>query len=161
MSDTRWNPPYYSLNVALNYLAFPGSTQHIIYGPLAGPPTFLGPAPPGQNAGSGVQATGNISGWDSGNANLTGLTGIIFPEGIRDPSVRNWSFGIQRELRPKLILEVNYVGTAADDLIHAESVNRIPGALLPEGTCVTDNFGRKLCGKVNPINPQGRLNPNY
>lgn len=170
MADTRWNPPYYSLNQALNYLIFPGSTDNIIYGPVAGgPPTFVGPAPPGQNAGSGVQATGNISGWDSANPNLAGLTGIIFPQGIRDPAVRNWFFGIQRELRPKLILEVNYVGTAANDLIHAESVNRIPGALLPEGACVTDNFGRKLCSKVNnnvtpdgyAINPRGLLNPNY
>lgn len=170
MSDTRWNPPYYSLNEAFNYLIFPGTTQQIVYGPTTGgPPSFLGPAPPGQNAGFGVQATGNISGWDSANANLAGLTGIIFPQGIRDPVVRNWFFGIQRELRPKLILEVNYVGTAANDLLHAEDVNRIPGALLPEGTCVTDNFGRKLCSKINtnltpdgyPINPQGLLNPNY
>ena len=170
MSDTRWNPPYYSLNQAFNYLIFSGTTQQIVYGPAAGgPPTFLGPAPQGQNAGFGVQATGNISGWDSANANLAGLTGIIFPQGIRDPLVRNWFLGVQREIRPKLIMEVNYVGTAANDLIHAESVNRIPGALLPEGTCVTDTFGRQLCSKFNtnltpdgfPINPQGLLNPNY
>ena len=45
----------------------------------------------------------------------------------------------------------------------------MPGARLPEGACVTDNFGRKLCSQVNTkqddngfaINLVGRLNPNH
>ena len=61
------------------------------------------------------------------------------------------------------------MGTAGRKLFRAESVNRVPGARLPEGTCVTDTFGRKLCSQVNSntasngieINPAGRLNPNY
>jgi len=60
------------------------------------------------------------------------------------------------------------VGTAGHKLFRAQSVNRIPGARLPEGTCLSDNFGRRLCSQVNPnedangfvINPVGRLNPN-
>ena len=56
----------------------------------------------------------------------------------------------------------------ATNCFEQKSVNRIPGARLPEGTCVTDTFGRKLCSQVNTnedangfvINPVGRLNPN-
>src|SRR5437762_13634600 len=80
-----------------------------------------------------------------------------------------WFFGVQRELLPSIPIEMNYVGTAGRKLFRAETVNRIPGTRLPEGTCVTDTFGRKLCSQVDSnlasngieINPVGRLNPNY
>jgi hypothetical protein len=66
-------------------------------------------------------------------------------------------------------VELNYVGTAGRNVYRAENVNRVPGERLPEGTCTTDNFGRRLCSQINTnqagngleINPQGRLNPNY
>ena len=167
-SNTRWDPPFYSLNSALNSLG--GDINHVVYGPVGGGmPTFLGPAPPGQHSGSGVQATGNISGWDPANPNIAALTSIIFPEGIPDPSVKSYFLGIQRAIRRDLVLEANYVGTSGSHLIRAENVNRIPGGLLPEGTCVRDNLGRKLCsqrdtglnqyGQYN--NWSGRLNPNF
>ena len=168
LSNTRWNPPFYSLNRIFNFLA--GDVNSVIYGPVDGSkPTFLGPAAPGQHSGTGVQATGNISGWDPSNPQLALLSSIIFPEGIRDPYVENWFLGVQHELRNSITMEVNYVGTAGRKLFRAESVNRVPGARLPEGTCVTDTFGRKLCSQVNSnlasngieINPVGRLNPNY
>jgi len=116
-----------------------------------------------------VQATGNISGWDPGNPHLAAFTGIVFPEGVRDPYVENWFFGLQRQVRSRVIVQLNYVGTGGHKLFRAEDVNRIPGARLPEGTCVTDTFGRKLCSQVNAhtdangsvINPVGRLNPNF
>ena len=76
------------------------------------------------------------------NPNIAGLTSIIFPEGIPDPSVRSYFLGIQRAIRRDLTLEANYVGTSGSHLIRAENVNRIPGGLLPEGTCVRDNLGR-------------------
>jgi hypothetical protein len=83
--------------------------------------------------------------------------------------VENWFVGGQRELRHSMTVEVNYVGTAGRKLFRAESVNRVPGARLPEGTCVTDIFGRRLRSQVDSnlasngikINPTGRLNPNY
>jgi len=76
---------------------------------------------------------------------------------------------VQREILPKLMIEGNYVGTAGHKLFRAENVNRIPGGRLPEGTCVLDNFGRKLCSQIDstagstgdPLNPFGRLNPNF
>jgi hypothetical protein len=168
LSNTRWNPPFYSFNRVSNFLA--GDVNSVVYGPVDGAqPTFVGPAPPAQHSGTGVQATGNIGGWDPFNPQLALLSSIIFPEGIRDPYVENWFVGVQRELRRSMTVEVNYVGTAGRKLFRAESVNRVPGARLPEGTCVTDTFGRRLCSQVNSnlasnglkINPAGRLNPNY
>jgi hypothetical protein len=169
LSLTRWNPPYYSLNRESNFLDN-NPDVNVIYGPVdGGPATFLSPAPSAQYSGTGVQATGNISGWDPSNPQQSGFTAIVFPEGLPDPYVESWFFGVQRELRPKLIVEANYVGTAGRNLYRAENVNRLPGGRLPEGTCVTDNFGRRLCSQINTnhaangleINPQGRLNPNY
>ena len=167
LSNTRWNPPYYSLDNAVNFLG--GDVSHVVYGPVGGgSPRFLGPAPAEQNSGSGVQATGNISGWDPTNPLIAGQTAIVFPEGIRDPYVENWFFGVQHQIPARIVVQLNYVGTAGHKLFRAEAVNRIPGARLPEGTCVTDTFNRKLCSQVDTnedangfkINPVGRLNPN-
>ncbi len=170
LSLTRWNPPYYSLNNISNFLDGNPAGQ-LVYGPVGGSAvTFLGPAPSAQHSGFGVQATGNISGWAPSNPQTSGFTAIVFPEGLRDPYIENWFFGIQRELHPKLTVELNYVGTLGRNLFRAENVNRVPGARLPEGTCVTDNFGRRLCSQRNsntapnglPINPSGQfLNPNF
>ena len=158
LSNTRWNPPYFSLDDARNTLG--GGSSNIVYGPVAGgTPTFVGPSPPGQYAEAG--ATGNISGWDPSNPHLGALTSIVFPEGIRDPYIENWFFGVQREIRPRLSVEVNYVGTAGHKLLRAESVNRVPGGALPEGVCLNDTFGRRLCSQINDNNPDGVLNPNY
>ena len=167
LSVTRWNPPYYSLDGPSNFLF--GDVGQVVYGPVGGgAPTFVGPAPPAQHAGNGVQATGNISGWDPANPHIAAGTAIVFPEGIRDPYVENWFFGVQHQVRTGIVVQLNYVGTAGHKLFRAEAVNRVPGARLPEGTCVTDSFGRKLCSQVNTsedangfvINPVGRLNPN-
>ena len=169
LSLSRWNPPFYSLNQESNFLN--GNPDvNVVYGPVdGGQPTFQGPAPPAQHSGIGAQATGNISGWDPSNPQIAGFTAIVFQKGLHDPYVENWFVGVQRELRPKLTAELNYVGTAGRNLYRAENVNRVPGGRLPEGTCTTDNFGRRLCSQINTntapngieINPQGRLNPNY
>jgi outer membrane receptor protein involved in Fe transport len=169
LSLTRWNPPYYSLNRESNFLdGNPG--VNVVYGPVdGGQPTFQGPAPIAQHSGTGAQATGNISGWAPSNPQLSGFTAIVFSDGIRDPYVENWFVGLQREVRPKLTVELNYVGTAGRNLFRADNVNRVPGGRLPEGTCVTDNIGRQLCSQINTnpapngleINPLGTLNPNY
>ncbi|MGH9544923.1 MAG: TonB-dependent receptor domain-containing protein [Terriglobales bacterium] len=167
-SNTRWNPPYYSLDQAFNALL--GNVNHVVYGPVGGEaPTFLGPAPAAQHSGTGAQATGNISGWDPSNPNIGALTSIIFPEGIPDPAVKSYFLGVQRAIRRNLTAEANYVGTSASDLIRAEDVNRVPGGLLPEGTCVRDNLDRLLCSQLDsrlnpygqPNNLTGRLNPNF
>ncbi len=170
LSNSRWNPPYYSFNIADNFLF--GDTSAIIYGPgtnsnvaggcpnCATAPTYTGP-PSNVGQGVGAQAVGNLSGWDATNANLAFLTGIVFPEGIRDPYVYNYFLGIQHELLPKLVIEVNYVGTTAHKLFRAQNVNFIPGGRLNAGTCTQDNLGRTICSQRGALNPVGRLNPNY
>ncbi len=163
LSNSRWNLPFYSFNDAVT--PWNGGAENIIYGlapcPLAGcNPTFIGP-PTNVGQGVGAQAVGNLSGWDATNANLAFLTGVIFPEGIKDPYVYNYFLSVQREVLPKLVLEVNYVGTTAHKLFRAEDVNRIPGGVLPAATCVTDNLGRLICSQKGAFNGVGRLNPNY
>jgi outer membrane receptor protein involved in Fe transport len=163
LSNSRWDPPFYSFNSAQDGLNGGGDT--VIYGPTicgaascasdpATAPTYLGA---GTNPGMGIgaQATGNIGGWAGFNPDLAILTGIVLPGGIRDPYVYNDFFSIQREIMPKFVLEVDYVGTISHKLFRAEDINRAPGTLLPVGVQVTDNFGRVLTGNG------GRPNPNF
>ena len=151
LSLTRWNLPFYSLNSISNFLDG-NPNARVVYGPVdGGQPTFLGTAPLAQHSGNGVQATGNLSGWDLSNPQTSNFTSIIFPEAMRDPYVQNWFFGVRREIFPKVTVEINYVGTAGQKLFRAENVNRIPGGRLPEGICATDNFGRKLCSQIRTI----------
>jgi hypothetical protein len=166
LSNSRWNPPFYSFNL-MDSAALDGGGSIIVYGPTTcnaagtvcnpsgATPTYLGaPTNPGQ--GVGAQAVGNLSGWAASNPQTAYLTGIIFRQGIKDPYVYNYYLSMQRELAPKLSLELDYVGTTAHKLFRAENINRIPGGGLPVGGCVKDTFGRTLCGQ-----PGGRINTNY
>lgn len=96
--------------------------------------------------GVGAQASGNIGGWASFNPDTAYLTGIVLPQGIRDPYVYNDFLSIQREIMPKTVLEVDYVGTIGHKLFRAQDINRQAGDLLPAGVTITDNFGRTLTG---------------
>jgi len=166
LSNSRWNPPYYSFNGIAGGVGIPGAD--VVYGPstcsggvcqqdpttpvnyTSNPGTNPNQGPPGQ-----AQNAGNISGWDSNNPNLAVLTGIIPPEGIRDPYVYNFYLSVQHEILPKMVVEARYVGTAGHKLFRAEDINREPGSLLPAGITATDNFGRTLTGLGH------RLNANY
>jgi hypothetical protein len=186
LSNSRWNPPFYSFNGVQNALG--GSVSGIVYGPMAscdpvttactssGASVAFDGVPGNLGIGEGTQNNGNINGWFSGNPNFAILTGIIFPEGIRDPYVLNYYVGIQREILPKTILEVNYVGTRGYKLFRAEQGNRAPGINMagpgvdpgeddilgtpddipiPAQTAV-DSLGRTLTGLGRRF-----LNPNY
>jgi len=179
LSNSRWNAPYYSFDQATNFLG--GGIADVVYGPTTcgaslgtcvpsgDPATFSGAGTnPGQ--GVGVQAAGNIVGWAPNDPHLSFRSGVIFPSGIRDPYVYSFFLGVQHELMDKLVMEVNYVGTAGHKLFRAEDINRIPGGKLPVGGCTVDNFGRSICGQVDqtpyagttiPVNPLGQLNPNF
>jgi uncharacterized protein YaiE (UPF0345 family) len=170
LSNSRWNPPFYSFNLEFTpWSGVPGANSTIVYGPsdctgvtvgnpcatTTAAPTFEGTGTnPGQ--GTGPQDTGNIMGYFSGNPNTAFLTGIVYPQGIRDPYVFSYYFGVQREILPKMVLEVNYVGTQGYKLFRAENVNRLPGIALPAGTTAVDQFGRTLTGLGH-----ANLNPNY
>jgi hypothetical protein len=180
LSNSRWNLPYYSFDLEDNFIAGAGSTASIIWGPTtcatggtypyncaptggalygAGgvAPTYTGAsANPGQ--GTGAQATGNILGWNGQAPNTAYLTGIIFPQGIDDPYVYNYYLGIQHEILPKTIVEVDFVGTTGHKLFRAEDINRAPGAYLPAGVTLVNNVGETLLGYGGLPNPNyGRL----
>jgi outer membrane receptor protein involved in Fe transport len=172
LSNSRWNPPYYSFNLEPNALF--GGSATVVYGPTTctgttpatgvctptgAAPTYIGhPGNAGQSAfpSGGAENTGNITGYASFNPDTAYLTGIILPQGVDDPYVYNFFLSVQREIATKTVLEVNYVGTAGHKLFRAEDTNRAPGAQLPVGGCLTDNLGRDLCGL-----PGGLPNPNY
>ncbi len=179
LSNTRWNLPYYSFNLAENFLI--GNVNNVVYGPhtvgssgqvVFDPPqkpTFTGPATnPGQ--GVGAQAVGNLTGWDPNNPNLGFLTSFVDPGGLRDPYVYSFFLGIQREVAPNLLMEVNYVGSAGHKLFRAASVNAVRGGGLPiPGMCLAVQ-GETVCSnrdlRINsvtgdPVNPIGLVNPNY
>jgi outer membrane receptor protein involved in Fe transport len=168
LSNSRWNLPYYSFNLGSNFLV--GGVQTLVYGPYSatGPgcpncpvaPTYTGP---GTNIGqgTGAQDFGNLVGWLPSNSNTAYLTGIVQPHGVDDPYIYNSYLSVQRELASKWVVEADYVGTAGHKLFRSENLNSIPGGKLPAGACVTDNFGRQVCGQVSANNPLGLLNPNY
>jgi outer membrane receptor for ferrienterochelin and colicin len=169
LSNSRWNLPYYSFNQVIGGVG--QLNQDVVYGPstcTGAPPTgncqqvsnvpvtFTGaPTNPNQGPPGQSQAQGNITGWDPSNPNQATLTGIIFPAGIKDPYVYNFYFSVQREIMPKTVVQLDYVGTAGHKLFRSEDINRQPGSYLPAGTTVTDNLGRTWNGL------SGRLNQNY
>ena len=171
LSNSRWNLPYYSFDEILGG-GVGQQNNDVVYGPStcngAAPPNgicvqnpsvapaFTGaPSNPNQGPTGQAQAQGNITGWDPSNPNVANLTGVVFPKGVRDPYVYNFHLGIQREILPKTVIDVKYVGTAGHKLFRAEDVNRQPGSYLPVGATYTDNFSRTFTGLG------GRLNPNY
>jgi outer membrane receptor protein involved in Fe transport len=167
LSNSRWDLPYYSFNAACCNTDQP-SGSNIVYGPssLQGgiyaqdptiAPTFTGCGTNVGNMGPCVQAQnhGNIEGWDPHNTNAALLTGIVYPSGVRDPYVYNFYLDIQREIMPKTVIDVKYVGTAGHKLFRAEDINRQPGSLAPAGSVFEDDIGRTLYGLG------GRLNQNY
>ncbi|HSB76526.1 MAG TPA: TonB-dependent receptor [Terriglobales bacterium] len=164
LSNSRWNPPYYSFNEAFNALG--GGSDIVPYGPQTpgSAPRYTGGPDPLNNQGfDPATSTGNIQGWAPTNPDQAILTGIVFPGGIRDPYVYNWYLGVQHEIAPKTVVEVDYVATAGHKLFRAQNVNRMAGDRLPSGVCTTDIFGRNLCSNINDLTQSGHayLNPNY
>jgi outer membrane receptor protein involved in Fe transport len=173
LSNSRWNLPYYSFNAVGPIEGIPGT---IIYGP-SGPnagkaPGYTSSAPgSGQNPGQGVgaQSIGNLSGWAASNIDAALLTGIVPPQGIKDPYIYNFFFGIQREIAPKTVIEANYVGTAGHRLFRSQQLNRTIGGVLPAGATVTNNLDETVTGLGGFPNPnygvlrewQNAVNSNY
>ncbi len=170
LSNSRWNLPYYSFNQVIGGVGVSGAD--VVYGPSTCtglPPTGTcqqvsnvpvtfsgcGTNPGNQGPCSQSQNQGNINGWDPSNPNQATLTGIIFPEGIRDPYVYNFYLSLQHQISTKMVMQLDYVGTAGHKLFRAEDINRQTGSYLPVGSVVTDNFGRSWPGLG------GRLNQNY
>ncbi len=158
LSNSRWNLPYYSFNVADPIYGNPGV---IMWGPFGSnglpdpsrAPTITGaPDNPGQGpAAAGFE--GNIYGWWPGNPNLAALTGIPDPS-TRSPYVENGFFGIQKQISPTTMFELNWVGTFGHKLFWAENPNRITGGLLRDPSTIIDPCtGQAAIAATPKINP--------
>jgi outer membrane receptor protein involved in Fe transport len=132
LSNSRWNLPYYSFNIACpaswcGYAALPvfAPTNADGTANTSATPTYGGaPANPGQGP-AGLGFAGNLMGWYPTSPNLAYLTGIPDPSGLRNPYVESTFLGIQQELTPTTVLEVNWVGTFGKKLFWAENPNRV------------------------------------
>ncbi len=124
LSNSRWNPPYYSFNgiTKPEWGGRPGEV--VLYGPQT-PGQAVTATGPNPNIGA-HSLEGNIAAYWPDNPNTTALTGIPNP-GMRDPYVMSWFLGFQREIRRDLVIDVNYVGTAGRKLIRSEDWNRFTG----------------------------------
>ncbi|MFB3922684.1 MAG: carboxypeptidase regulatory-like domain-containing protein [Terriglobia bacterium] len=162
LSNSRWNLPYYSFNLTMPIYGYPGLP---VYGPTnadgtpntSATPTYGGaPDNPGQGpAGLGFQ--GNIMGWYPTSPNLAYLTGIADPSGLRNPYMESAFFGIQHELSPTTVLEVNWVGTFGKKLFWAENPNRVVNGYARSslidpctGTDYSDGAGGVTTALLNP-----------
>ncbi|HUY12317.1 MAG TPA: TonB-dependent receptor [Terriglobia bacterium] len=166
LSNSRWNLPYYSFNEACPICGLAGMPT---FGPTLanGLPatgiaaTFSGsPTQPGAigNGPGGLGFAGNIMGWYPGNSNLAALTGIPNPN-YTLPYYENAFFGIQRELNPSTVLEVDYVGTWGRHLFWAEDPNRVVGGMQATAiTPITNPCTGALVGGGLTA-PTGLLNP--
>ncbi len=181
LSNSRWNPPFYSFNLAFcgdNFNVFqwnlvgPQFTDSCVFGPVNNvAPTFTGPP---SNVGTGPAGAtfnafaGNIQGWNPFNANAAFLTGIAFPN-FRDPYVYGSHLSIEHEFPAHAVLKVSWVGTFGHKLYRAEDINRhfggrdLKSASGPtfSGPCALFGPYRVNClfGKLR--NWQNSVNSNY
>jgi hypothetical protein len=130
LSNSRWDPPYYSFNLAFcsdgNAIGA-GLSDACPFGPqdgslptYTGPPTNPGAGPAGATAGA---FAGNIIAWNGWNANSAFLTGIVLP-GFRDPYVYGSHLSVEHEFKGGFALKVAWVGTFGHKLYRAEDINR-------------------------------------
>jgi len=154
LSNSRWNPPFFSFNAAFNDIGnglpigdVASGTTWVPWGPTActdlrdpltcGPsgaaPNYTSSATPSIGAGPGVLQVGNIQGWFPGAPNQAFLTGIVLQDRpILDPWITNYHVGFQHEFLTDYVLEINYVGTRGRNLFRAQQINRQRGNRLPQ-----------------------------
>ncbi len=158
LSNSRWNLPFYAFNEACPvFCGVPGLPT---YGPTSANGTPTGAAPtfsgPPDNVGQGPAGAGfagNIMGWLSANPNVASLTGIPSPT-YQLPYIEQFFFGIQRELTPSTVLEINGVGTLSRHLFWAEDPNRVVGGKQrPAGTVFNPCTGTYASGSPPQVNP--------
>jgi hypothetical protein len=157
LSNSRWNLPFYSFNEAcpaacsLNGLPTYGPTNPDGSPNTTVAPTFSG-APSNAGAGpGGLGFLGNIQGWLPSNPDLAHLTGIPSPN-YKLPYVEQFFLGVQRELSPSIVLEVNGVMTLGKHLFWAEDPNRVVGG-KQNSTGRLDPCTGQIVPKTPYVNP--------
>jgi len=137
----------YALEPALLFLGratifWRAMSARLCTGRLERSPQVRGTRSPEQNSGSGVQATGNISGWDPTNRISREGRPLCFQKGFETVcrELVFWSAASNPRWNCRSTQLCRY---GRPQTVRAEAVNRVPGGRLPEGTCVSDTFGRK------------------
>jgi len=146
LANSRYNPPYYSLNGIFEpeWGGRPGEV--VLYGPQT-PGQAVAATGPNPNIGA-HSLEGNIIAYWPDNPNTTALTGIPNPS-MRDPYVMSWFLGVQREIRRDLVIDVNYVGTAGRKLLRAEDWNRFTGDRAGAGSPTGEWAGDTDWNRIN------------
>jgi Carboxypeptidase regulatory-like domain/TonB dependent receptor-like, beta-barrel len=150
LSNSRWNFPFYSFNEACPVLC--GLAGFPTYGPtdangnLTGAaPTFSGAPSTIGNGPAGLGFAGNIMGWLPSNPNLSHLTGIPSPD-YKLPYYEQFFLGVQQQISPSMVLEVNGVGTLGRHLFWAEDPNRVVGGRQASNPAINPS----TTGVLNP-----------
>jgi hypothetical protein len=159
LANSRWNMPFYAFDMVQPIWGSPGLP---VYGPMnpdgtpntTATPTYSGPPTnPGQGP-AGLGFAGNLMGWYSGSPHMAYYTGIPDPVGMRTPYVESGFLGIQHEVAPNTVLEVNWVGTFGKKLFWAENPNRVVGGMSRDPSTLTNP-----CTGDTLSTPTGLLNP--
>ena len=167
MSNSRWQPPFYSFNLAFCSSGVnnpgPGNRDTCIFGPFNGAaPTYTGPP---SNIGSGPAGAtanafaGNIMGWNPYNANAAFLTGIILPNDFADPYVFGSQLSLEHQFGGGFVLKTSWVGTFGHKLIRAENINRYFDSVQLNPTCTTPGAANCLFGRLRTW--ENSVNSNY
>lgn len=149
LSNSRWNPPFYSFNLAgcssgINVVGsqYPDAC---IFGPVNGAaPTFTGaPTNPGAGpAGATDNAfAGNIDGWNPYNSNAAYLTGVVLPN-FRDPYVYGAQLSLEHQFAGGVVLKTAWIGTFGHKLYRAEDINRYFGGRIADNA---SGVGQDFC----------------
>lgn len=158
LSNSRWDPPFYSFNLALCSdlnVTGPAFSDACPFGPQDGSlPTYTGP-PPATQTGAGPPGTtgdafqGNIMAWNPYNSNGAFLTGITFPN-FRDPYVYGSHLSIEHEFSGGFALKASWVGTFGHKLYRAEDINRQFGGKDLAAGVGPSQFGICASGGAGP-----------
>ncbi|MBI4906319.1 MAG: TonB-dependent receptor [Acidobacteria bacterium] len=80
---------------------------------------------------------------------------------LRNPYYQRWSFGIQRELRRNVVLDVSYVGSKGTKLFATEQFNPlVPSSLRVTPANVASIPASRLVGRLDPLSGSRNIRTN-
>ncbi len=167
LSNSRWQPPFYSFNIAAAPRASttPGAanTNDCVFGPSNGAmPTYTGSP---SNVGAGPAAAtfgafaGNIQGWNPYNANAAFLTGIVLQNDFPDPYVYGSQVSLEHQFAGNVVLKTSWVGTFGHKLLRAEDINRYFNSVNESTGCPGTGFANCMFGHLRTW--ENAVNSNY
>jgi hypothetical protein len=102
----------------------------------------------------------NVSG-GSAPANAPSSIPTSHSENMAQPRIKNWSFGVQRQLAGDTVMEVDYVGSSSSDLTWENDLNQLPVGTKQANPGVATNFLRPFKGYAEILSVQNGAIYNY